>query len=162
MYNRNDAYIGEVFYLYFFGVNVFFEIIESDWDWVSIKELKTRKYEKKTKEMVVYGKSKEDGSCLVIPHTIHNDGKNFRVNTYQIEDVVMLEIKIDKDSELYKAALRINNDENTRKEIEDSVGTLFAVKISNSKNWYNWWYEYKKSDIPPKEVKKNKNIDRIW
>ena len=107
----------EIFYLHYYGINVFFCVGEVEADGVYIYEVETLYHPEVDAEGLRW--NKEEGvfepkgsyDCYIIPDGADNSylGKAMKVKPIVIDKELLLPITISMDSKLYKKATQINN-----------------------------------------------------
>lgn len=107
----------EVFYLHYYGINVFLCVGEVEDDGVYVYEVETIYHPELDAEGLKW--NKEEGvfegkgsyDCYIIPDGADNSylGKALKVKPIIIDKELLLPIRISMDSKLYKKATMINN-----------------------------------------------------
>lgn len=131
--NVYGVFIGDVFQLHYYGINVFFLVCQTEVEKVYIAELKTKtikidgeKVDMLTKRMRYADKP------YIVKENNNMTYTRYAVTPVEINNNVYLPIEIDFDSDLYKEAIKLN----------DYViwGTAYAYKVED---YYNVGFERK-------------------
>jgi len=125
----------EIFYLYYYGVNVFLCVGDIEEPYVYVYEVETffhndlgvETLEWDTTNRVFKGKGSFD--CYIIPDGADNSysGKALKLKPVVIDKELLLPVTVRVDSKLYAAASKINNR-------SLPVGVYYAKKICDGSN----------------------------
>lgn len=142
--NDCDIMLGDVYMLNYYGVKVFFEVSQTDYDKVCVYELKTKKMfiDGKYRIMIDEKGKSERKSTLVVPL----NENTYRKSKFWVEyaNSNTLKIPIDMNMPIYKEAV-------ARGVNCPVYGTAFAVYVPD---WYNkYWDYYDYEDFDKEDVK---------
>ena len=125
----------EIFYLHYYGINVFLCVGEIDYDGVYIYEVETVYHPELDAEGLKW--NKEEGvfegkgsyDCYIIPDGADNSylGKAMKIKPIIIDGEVFMPIEVNMGSKLYKAASLLNT-------LTLPTGVYFLKKICDGSN----------------------------